>query len=514
MPAYSQTARDITALRKIGDIDGAIAKFKSASQTERSLPEVRSAAAWVVYERDIKPVTLTAQRGDESLHVTEEMVNQGVEAVAKVKTWCNHDLYSSYSAYPTAFLMVAKILKSKEMHSQLKAFLEDIDATQLSRTKSGSFPSSQMQWVTLALDVVKHIYGHENISKQQVLQTERLLLQMKQIDKGGGLSSDMPSITTQGRTRRLPSHKQRFVLQYTRFLLELERFDELAKECKKVLDSGLFYRDTNLKWILYRRAIALKDSDPIEALKSCDDFVVLEERSYALLLRAEILLSCGKKPEALREAVHSLQVILEKDLRYITKNLRFVASLTEDADVKKAHLQMLRYLRFEQGQKPNEELEKQAQELGLPPSSEAPSFEGLRSMWNQINPEGEKRKTIGRAAATSPNTSKRTLRVNDYPDQSRFGEVLLAKIPTKDGTERFRPVVVIGEKDKQVLVGSLQTSTKHLRAVIINNWAEAGLKSASVFVPFWHEIPNAGQKKIGQLSDQDRDRINNVIKSR
>jgi hypothetical protein len=164
MPTYSQTARDITALRKIGDIDGAIARFKSAPQNERQLPEVRSAAAWVVYERDIKPISPAAQRADETLHVTDEMAESAVVAVEKIKTWCNHDLYSSFSAYPTSFLMVARILKTKENHKKLQALLESVDATQLSRVTSGSYPSSQSQWVSLALDVVKHNFRQENDS--------------------------------------------------------------------------------------------------------------------------------------------------------------------------------------------------------------------------------------------------------------------------------------------------------------------------------------------------------------
>ena len=512
MPTYSQTARDITALRKIGDIDGAIARFKSAPQNERQLPEVRSAAAWVVYERDIKPISPAAQRADETLHVTDEMVESALVAIEKIKTWCNHDLYSSFSAYPTSFLMVARILKTKENHQKLQALLESVDATQLSRVTSGSYPSSQSQWVSLALDVVKHNFRQENLSAQRLAHAEKLLIELQRIDKSEGLSNETQSVTTGGQTRKLPSQKQRFVLQYTRFLLESERFDELAKECRKALDEGLFYRTPNLKWILYRLALALKDSNPKEALKACDDFVALEEKHFAHLLRAEILLACGDGPGALREAVQSLQKIREADLRYITKSLRFVAQLTDDLEVKKMHLQMLRYVRFEQGLKPKSELEAQAQELELPAASEAPSFDELRAIWDRLNPPTDRRRTIGRAVPKKEAKAANSINAGEFmKDMNRFGQVIMAKIPTISGDEKFRPVVVIGQNEDNLLVGPLQINSKHRKLVQISNWAEAGLKQASVFVPYWHVVKDTKQKVLGNLSKTDKDKITAVI---
>jgi tetratricopeptide (TPR) repeat protein len=512
MPTYPQTARDITDLRKKGDIDGAIARFKSAPESERQLPEVRSAAAWVVYERDIKPITVAAQRADETLDVTDKMIADALIAVEKIKTWCSHDPYSPFSAYPTAFLMVARILKAQENYEKLKPFLESIDASQLSSMTSGPYPSSQSQWVTLALDVVKHLFTATNGAEQRISSAEKLLTEMQKIDKSGGLSRNTPSIENNGQVRKLPSQKQRFVLQYTKFLQELGRFDELAKQCKAALDAGLFYRNPNLKWILYRLTLALKDSNPQEALKACDDFVALEERSYSLLLRAEILLACGDSQGALREAVHSLQKVLEKDLPFITKNLRFVAALTEDMEVKKLHIQMVRYVRYEQGQRPSQELENEAKGLNLPPASDAPSFDALRAMWDQINPHSERRRTIGRAVPKNDRTEVNSVQTKDFMnDQGRLGEVIMAKIPTKSGEERFRPVVVIGQNGNQLLVGPLQTNSKHRKAVGISDWTEAGLKQASVFVPFWHIVPNAGQKVLGKLSANDKSKITSVI---
>jgi tetratricopeptide (TPR) repeat protein len=408
--------------------------------------------------------------------------------------------------------MVAKALKAREAHEQLQTVLESVDASQLSTTSSGPYQSAQSQWVNLALDAVKHLFAATDLTEQRILRAERLLTQMQRIDKNGGLSRDTPNINTNGQSRKLPSQKQRFVLQYTKFLQELGRFDELAKQCKAAIDAGLFYRNSNLKWILYRLALALKDSNPQEALKACDDFVALEERSYSLLLRAEILLACGDKQGALREAAHSLQKVLEKDVRFVSKNLRFVAALTDDLEVKKLHVQMVRFVRYEQGQRPHAELENEARELDLPPASEAPSFDALRAMWDQINPNTERRRTIGRAVPKSGSKETHPLQAASFMrDQSRLGEVIMAKIPTKSGEEKYRPVVVIGQNENQLLVGPLQASSKHRKAVDVSDWAEAGLKQSSVFVPFWHIVPNASQKVLGKLSANDKSKITSVI---
>ena len=512
MPEYPQLARDITALRKIGDIEGAISRFRAAPENERHLPEVRSAAAWVVYERDIKPISPAAQREDQTLQVTDKMLKDALLAVEKIKTWCQHDLHSSFSAYPTSLLMVAKAFKAHEAYEQLQTLLESVDASQLSTISSGPYQSAQSQWVNLALDVVKHLLAAADLTEQRILRAEKLLIQMQKIDKNGGLSRETPNLITNGQSRKLPSQKQRFTLQHTKFLQELGRLDELAKQCKAAIDAGLFYRNPNLKWILYRLALALKDSNPQEALKACDDFVALEERSYSLLLRAEILLACGDTHGALREAVHSLQKVLEKDLPFITKNLRFVAALTDDIEVKKLHIQMVRFVRYEQGQRPHAELENEARQLDLPPASEAPSFDALRAMWDQINPNTERRRTIGRAVPKNDQKQTHTIQTKVFmDDQSRLGEVIMAKIPTKSGEEKYRPVVVIGQNENQLLVGPLQANSKHRKAVDVNDWAEAGLKQSSVFVPFWHIVPNAGQKVLGKLSANDKSKITSVI---
>ena len=56
MPEYPALAKEITAMRKRGDIDGSIAVFKAATEQQRQLPEVRAAMAWVLYDRDIRQI--------------------------------------------------------------------------------------------------------------------------------------------------------------------------------------------------------------------------------------------------------------------------------------------------------------------------------------------------------------------------------------------------------------------------------------------------------------------------
>jgi hypothetical protein len=55
MTDYPNFARQITDLRKRGDIEGAIAAFKQSPEEDRRHIAVRSAMAWCLYDRDIKP---------------------------------------------------------------------------------------------------------------------------------------------------------------------------------------------------------------------------------------------------------------------------------------------------------------------------------------------------------------------------------------------------------------------------------------------------------------------------
>ena len=55
MTNYPKLARKITDLRRRGDIVGAIEAFKQSPEEDRRNLAVRSAIAWCLYDRDIKP---------------------------------------------------------------------------------------------------------------------------------------------------------------------------------------------------------------------------------------------------------------------------------------------------------------------------------------------------------------------------------------------------------------------------------------------------------------------------
>lgn len=511
MPEYPQLAREVTSRRKRGDLDGAIELFKASAETDRRMPEVRAALAWVIYDRDIKPIAPAAQKADPTLNVTEKMARDAMEAVPKIRTWCQSDPYSKFSAYPTAYLAVARILRGVEMHTELRELLESEDPTRFLRESDGNFPSHQSQWANQALDVVKHLLAPATATRQRVLSAGPLLMALARVNAQGGLSRECPEYNDNGKKRKLPSQKQRFILQYTRFLQEAEQHDELITVCRSAINSRDFEHSPNLKWVLYRLAQVLKDRDPKEALKVCDDFVALEYRTYALLLRAEILLACGDQAGALREVTHSLQIISENDLPFITKNLMFLASLTEDVDIQKLHVRMARAIRIDQGRAPNAEIEAMAAELGLGESTDAPSAKELRAVWDRLNPEPKRRQAVGRAIPTrDKGRNKSFSRARFKADESRFGEIVIAKIPTKDGTSKFRPVVIIGQDNGDLLVGPLQTASKHVKAIQIQQWEQAGLPKASLFVPYFHIVAAEGLRTTGHLTDHDVQRIRTV----
>ena len=505
MPEYTPLAKEITAMRKRGDIEGAITCFKAAPEQQRKLPAAWAAMGWVFYDRDIKPIAPAAQKADPTLRLTDKMVSDALESTGKIKVWCKHDLYSKFSAYPTAYLAVAKILRDREMYSELKAFLEEEDPTQFQSIAEGDFKSHQYQWVGLALDVVKHIFNHADVTRQRVESASTLLLSLTKIEAREGLSRECPEFMQGEKKRTLPSHKQRYYMQFTRFLQDTEQNDKLITACRRAISDKTFERSPNLKWILYRYARALKETSPAEALKVCDDFIALEYRTYSVLLKAEILLACGNREAALREVAHSLQIINERDLPYITKNLSLLASLTDDIEVKKMHIQMVRSIRLEKGRRPNAELEAMAADLNLPGADQAPSAEEMHAIWDRLNPVQLRPRGVGRAADPSRKTGKPVGKSRERfkRDQSRFGEVIVAKIPTKDGEEKFRPVVIVGQDAGELLVAPLQSNTTHARKVNIEQWQAAGLQRASFFVPFFHIVKNDKQKTLGHLTATD-----------
>lgn len=629
MSTYPQLARDITELRKRGDLEGAIAKFKAAPDSERRRHEVRSAMGWVIYDRDVKPCSAT------DIDVTDVMIDAAINALPKIRTWCRAEPNGQYSAYPTSLLSVAKVLKARIVESESKGrpnsrgifFAGDIafgpgeivdawislengpfanqpdaaaktrsavvvarhestlslrpittslsiegshpirgwaqaglkspsfvmpgaievdlndvwvrrgrlsqddcrhlqidtspvvrvdavtklldvldtdDALDFSRVRSGAFPSALERWVGYALDVCKHILSAENATRSRLDRAEPLLSKLAKLQERGYLSREKPTIEVNGKKRTTPSALQRYFLQSSSYYLDIEQFDRVVEVCSKALASGAFDKDSNRKWLIHRLAKANAVIDPTRALVYADEFIALEYKPYALMLKAEILEKLGRNEEALKEVAHSLQIITEQDLPYITANLMLVAKLSNDPVVQRAHVQMTRAIRSERGWGPAPDVEAFAQKIGLRADEPAPDTKDLRSMWSEMNPQvarptlPNQGSTGGQKARISPKEIGEFIAQTD--DRGTVG---LAFLPDKTGQRRRTPVVVVGTKGNQYLVGMVQTTSKHPNVKPITDWSKAGLRQQSLFVPFYVAIPKKDLLRLGTLTEQD-----------
>ena len=490
MTNYPKLARKITDLRRRGDIVGAIEAFKQSPEEDRRNLAVRSAIAWCLYDRDIKPCN------DPQIKVTPKMILEAEEALKKIRIWCDHDLITNFSAFPTAYLAVAKVYKEHEMTEKLLPLLLDQIAQSFSWLSDSIYPSHLDRWSKFSLDLVKGFLTNENPSKQNIAPAKPLLDSLEKVEKS--LSKIKPEIVVDGRSRRLPSPQQRYYMQLTKFLQENEDWENLAIKCDSALQSQTFNKDTNLKWILYRQALALSHIDPPKALPVCNEFIKLECKPYSLLLRAEILLKLDRQEEALREVAHSLQIISNKDLPYITKNLSMIAELTDDIEVRKNHIQMLRSIRIEQGHKPSAELETAASELGLSDPNEDFDPTLLRQDWDKINPPDAKN--------GQPRAAERKSNVLTTSDQ--LGDIVLASLTTKNGETKARPVVIIGQSENQVIVSPISNSAGAENSINLESWEQAGLKFPCVMHRSRLSIDRTAIfRKIGRLNDQDISRI-------
>lgn len=507
MPGYPQLARLVTDLRRQGDIEGAITAFKAAPDAERRLPEVRSAMAWVIYDRDIKPCAAT------DINVTPEMIDTAVDAVGKIRTWCQHDLTSRFSPYPQALLATAKQLKNKELWDQLRELLLIDEANEFIAERDSQYPSPLERWIGLALDGTKEILEYENLTPQRCERAAPLLTLMAQLEQLRKLPGEKSRITINGKNRTLPSLRQRYYLQHSKYLAETARTAELITLCRNALEGKVFEGDNNRRWILYRLSVALLETAPEEALEHCEEFLALEYRPYSVLLKARILLALGRHEDAIRETAHSLQITDIPDLPFITANLTQLADLTNDVEVKKAHIQMVRAIRSERGYAPSADIEARAAELGLGHDEPTPSPAVLRSMWNAINPNPrqpmksaprEKRQPKQATPAGRPSRQEiaRLMR-----NQAHRGTVGLASIALREGEAKRRPVVVLGSDDTHHLVGMLFTSSKHPKAFPLQHWQEAGINAPSNFAPVYAIIAHKDLRRLGTLQKADLDRL-------
>jgi tetratricopeptide (TPR) repeat protein len=397
--------------------------------------------------------------------------------------------------------------------SQLLDLIDTDDALEFSQVRSGVFPSALERWVGYALDVCKHILSAENATRSRLDRAEPLLSKLAKLQERGNLSKEKLVIEVNGKKRSTPSPLQRYFLQSSSYYLDSEQFDRVVEVCTKALESGAFEKDPNRKWLVHRLAKAYAVIDPTRALAYADEFIALEYKPYALMLKAELLEKLGRNDEALKEVAHSLQIITEQDLPYITANLMLIARLTSDPAVQRAHVQMTRAIRSERGWSPAPDVEAFAQEMGLRAEETAPDTEVLRSMWREINPQPT-RPSLSTARSTdrhkqriSPSEIKKSFSHSEYAEflaqTDDRGTVGLVFLPDKTGQRRRMPVVVVGAKGDQYLVGMVQKTSKHPNARPITDWSGARLKQESLFVPFYVAVPKKDLSRLGRLSEQD-----------
>jgi len=388
--------------------------------------------------------------------------------------------------------------------SQLLDLIDTDDALEFSQVRSGVFPSALERWVGYALDVCKHILSAENATRSRLDRAEPLLSKLAKLQERGNLSKEKPAIEVNGKKRLTPSPLQRFFLQSSSYYLGIEQFDRVVEVCTKALESGAFEKDPNRKWLVHRLAKSYAVIDPTRALAYADEFIALEYKPYALMLKAEILEKLGRSDEALKEVAHSLQIITKQDLPYITANLMLIARLTSDPAVQRAHVQMTRAIRSERGWSPAPDVEAFAQEMGLRAEETAPDTEVLRSMWREINPQPT-RPSLSTARSTDRHKERISpSEIAEFSAQTDDrGTVGLVFLPDKTGQRRRMPVVVVGAKGDQYLVGMVQKTSKHPNAKPIADWSGAGLKQESLFIPFYVAVPKKHLSRLGRLSEQD-----------
>ena len=130
--------KEITALRKRGDLEAAIVMAEKAIEQFPDSEPVRSAFAWALYDRDIKTLS-----DDADLEATR----RGWRTCEKLRELLLKDLYGSYSAWVPAVLRVSARMLSldtpddKPRLTTICKMLTEVDAAKLSAERFQNLPS-------------------------------------------------------------------------------------------------------------------------------------------------------------------------------------------------------------------------------------------------------------------------------------------------------------------------------------------------------------------------------------
>jgi len=227
------------------------------------------------------------------------------DILRRVEELQSHSLYGEISAYVFTVLELSKVLNDANLHGQALAMLQEVDRTKLS-SESQNF---------------------------------------------GG--------------RRLPSQKYRFYMLVSGLLFDLGRLVETVEMCDEALVSAAVKNEGDRKWFRYRRALALEETNPSEALDEINRFLVNSFDWWAIQIRARILGSTGKSDACLLEYGRALGQVDPKEFDKGIKLISEYALLATDVDMRKDLLQSVRSIRLAQNWKSDTKIEGAATALGL-----------------------------------------------------------------------------------------------------------------------------------------------------
>ena len=145
--------KEITALRKGGDVTAAIALAEEALEQLPDSEPIRSAFAWALYDRDIKSLP-----EDADLNATR----RGWRTCEKLRELLSEDLYSQYSAWVPAVLRVSARMLSLDNADRTRRLttvskmLTEVDGDKLSTERFQDRPSPMERH---ALQLTKALYS-------------------------------------------------------------------------------------------------------------------------------------------------------------------------------------------------------------------------------------------------------------------------------------------------------------------------------------------------------------------
>jgi len=184
---------------------------------------------------------------------------------------------------------------------------------------------------------------------------------------------DIAELSTQGRRWNgfdVPSQTLKYYTLITKALLDLNDFEDVVVVCNEAIISPAITRNKDKMWFYYRRAQALTDANPAEALKDIDRFLTINTTWQAVRLRAQILARQGDADGSRQEYARALAAVAPNSYHMAISLLAEYAKATDKKSVKEGLIQSVRSIREKNGWKADPGVEAIAQELGLSTASE------------------------------------------------------------------------------------------------------------------------------------------------